>query len=151
MTVAGSFFQKRHGFKPDFAGIRLNEAFEVKEKGGCERRKGSLKELVKGTCIVNSRKRSNTTAALHPPTLSLDESFSIHHKGRGILGMANKSRHRNSLQFHITFQPAPHLDKKYIAQARKPYGKTEEAARASPGPKVTNSWPQSSVSAEGGP
>lgn len=122
-----------------------------------ERKKVSTKEereledLLKGTCMVNSSKGRTTTAALHPPILFLDESFSIHHKGRGILGMANKSQHRNSLKFHITFQPASHLDKKHVTQARKPYGKTKEAARASPGPKVTNLWLQSSVSAEGGP
>lgn len=116
-----------------------------------ERRKGSLRELVKGTCTVNSSKGSTPAAALHPPNLSLDESFSIQNKGRGILGMANKSHHRNNLQFHITFEPAPHMDKKHVTQVRKPHGKTKEAARASPGPKVTNQWLQSSVSVEGGP
>lgn len=110
-----------------------------------------MRELVKGTCTVNSSKGRTTIAALHPPTLSVDESFSIHHKERGILGMANKSHHRNNSQFHITFQPVTHLDKKYVTQAIKSYGKTKEAAKASPGPKVTNSWLQSSVSAKTGP
>ncbi|KFP20875.1 Peptidyl-prolyl cis-trans isomerase-like 6, partial [Egretta garzetta] len=43
------------------------------------------------------------------------ESFSVRHKGRGVLGMANKGRHSNSSQFYITLQPAPYLDKKYVA------------------------------------
>uniref|UniRef100_A0A8C4TZF3 Peptidyl-prolyl cis-trans isomerase n=1 Tax=Falco tinnunculus TaxID=100819 RepID=A0A8C4TZF3_FALTI len=64
---------------------------------------------------VNSCKGSDTTAAFHPQTLFLDESFSICHKGRGILGMANKGRHSNGSQFYITLQPAPYLDKKYVA------------------------------------
>ncbi|XP_071597296.1 probable inactive peptidyl-prolyl cis-trans isomerase-like 6 isoform X2 [Heliangelus exortis] len=44
-----------------------------------------------------------------------DENFSIHHKGRGVLGMANKGRHSNGSQFYITLQPSPYLDKKYVA------------------------------------
>ncbi|NXS48496.1 PPIL6 protein, partial [Balaeniceps rex] len=44
-----------------------------------------------------------------------DESFSVRHKGRGVLGMANKGRHSNGSQFYITLQPAPYLDKKYVA------------------------------------
>ncbi|NXX13138.1 PPIL6 protein, partial [Podargus strigoides] len=52
--------------------------------------------------------------SIYGPTFE-DESFSIHHKGRGILGMANKGRHSNGSQFYITFQPAPYLDKKYVA------------------------------------
>ncbi|XP_074943525.1 putative inactive peptidyl-prolyl cis-trans isomerase-like 6 [Phalacrocorax aristotelis] len=52
--------------------------------------------------------------SIYGPTFE-DESFSIHHKGRGVLGMANKGRHSNSSQFYITFQPAPYLDKKYVA------------------------------------
>nr|XP_009479109.1 PREDICTED: peptidyl-prolyl cis-trans isomerase-like 6 [Pelecanus crispus] len=50
-----------------------------------------------------------TFEAFHPQTLS------VHHKGRGILGMANKGRHSNASQFYITLQPAPYLDKKYVA------------------------------------
>ncbi|KFQ29420.1 Peptidyl-prolyl cis-trans isomerase-like 6, partial [Mesitornis unicolor] len=41
--------------------------------------------------------------------------FAIRHKGRGVLGMANKGRHSNGSQFYITLQPAPYLDKKYVA------------------------------------
>ncbi|XP_054249006.1 probable inactive peptidyl-prolyl cis-trans isomerase-like 6 [Indicator indicator] len=44
-----------------------------------------------------------------------DESFAISHKGRGVLGMANQGRHSNSSQFYITFQPAPYLDRRYVA------------------------------------
>ncbi|XP_010160114.1 PREDICTED: peptidyl-prolyl cis-trans isomerase-like 6, partial [Eurypyga helias] len=35
--------------------------------------------------------------------------------GRGVLGMANKGRHSNASQFYITLQPAPYLDRKYVA------------------------------------
>lgn len=114
-TFSLAFYWIKDGLKPDFVGIRLSETIEGKEKRECERKKGSVRELVKGTCMkgtcmVNSSKGSTTTAALHPSTLSLDESFSIHHKGRGIFGTANNSHHRNTLQFHITFEPAPHMD-----------------------------------------
>ncbi|KFV56185.1 Peptidyl-prolyl cis-trans isomerase-like 6, partial [Gavia stellata] len=37
------------------------------------------------------------------------------HVRRGVLGMANKGRHSNGSQFYITLQPAPYLDKKYVA------------------------------------
>ncbi|NWS71431.1 PPIL6 protein, partial [Crotophaga sulcirostris] len=52
--------------------------------------------------------------SIYGPTFE-DESFSVRHKGRGVLGMANKGRHSNSSQFYITFQPAPYLDKKHVA------------------------------------
>ncbi|XP_010009670.1 PREDICTED: peptidyl-prolyl cis-trans isomerase-like 6 [Nestor notabilis] len=52
--------------------------------------------------------------SIYGPTFE-DESFSVRHKGRGILGMANKGRHTNGSQFYITFQPSPYLDKKYVA------------------------------------
>ncbi|NXG50245.1 PPIL6 protein, partial [Psilopogon haemacephalus] len=52
--------------------------------------------------------------SIYGPTFE-DESFAVHHKGRGILGMANRGRHTNASQFYITFQPAPHLDKRYVA------------------------------------
>ncbi|XP_037700427.1 probable inactive peptidyl-prolyl cis-trans isomerase-like 6 isoform X2 [Choloepus didactylus] len=44
-----------------------------------------------------------------------DENFSIPHNKRGILGMVNKGRHSNGSQFYITLQPAPYLDRKYVA------------------------------------
>ncbi|NXC69335.1 PPIL6 protein, partial [Anhinga anhinga] len=52
--------------------------------------------------------------SIYGPTFE-DESFSVPHKGRGVLGMANKGRHSNGSQFYITLQPAPYLDKKYVA------------------------------------
>ncbi|NXO47301.1 PPIL6 protein, partial [Aramus guarauna] len=52
--------------------------------------------------------------SIYGPTFE-DESFSIRHKGRGVLGMANKGRHSNGSQFYITLQPTPYLDKKYVA------------------------------------
>lgn len=48
-------------------------------------------------------------------SLFLDENFSIPHNKRGVLGMANKGRHSNGSQFYITLQPAPYLDRKYVA------------------------------------
>ncbi|NXT76680.1 PPIL6 protein, partial [Zapornia atra] len=56
----------------------------------------------------------NRGESIYGPTFE-DESFSIRHKGRGVLGMANKGRHSNGSQFYITFQPTPYLDKKYVA------------------------------------
>ena len=44
-----------------------------------------------------------------------DESFAIQHDKRGIVGMANNGRHTNGSQFYITLQPAPSMDKKYVA------------------------------------
>ncbi|NWH56402.1 PPIL6 protein, partial [Geococcyx californianus] len=52
--------------------------------------------------------------SIYGPTFE-DESFSVSHKGRGVLGMANKGRHSNGSQFYITLQPAPYLDKKHVA------------------------------------
>ncbi|XP_010138646.1 PREDICTED: peptidyl-prolyl cis-trans isomerase-like 6 [Buceros rhinoceros silvestris] len=52
--------------------------------------------------------------SIYGPTFE-DESFSIRHKERGVLGMANKGRHTNASQFYITLQPASYLDKKYVA------------------------------------
>ncbi|KAM6279712.1 putative inactive peptidyl-prolyl cis-trans isomerase-like 6 [Porphyrio hochstetteri] len=56
----------------------------------------------------------NRGESIYGPTFE-DESFSVRHKGRGVLGMANKGRHSNGSQFYITFQPTPYLDKKYVA------------------------------------
>ncbi|XP_066104512.1 probable inactive peptidyl-prolyl cis-trans isomerase-like 6 isoform X5 [Saccopteryx bilineata] len=52
--------------------------------------------------------------SIYGPTFE-DESFSIPHNKRGILGMVNKGRHTNGSQFYITLQSAPYLDKKYVA------------------------------------
>lgn len=47
--------------------------------------------------------------------LFLDETFQIKHDKRGIVGMANNGRHTNGSQFYITLQPAPWMDKKFVA------------------------------------
>ncbi|XP_065593048.1 probable inactive peptidyl-prolyl cis-trans isomerase-like 6 isoform X2 [Cyrtonyx montezumae] len=52
--------------------------------------------------------------SIYGPTFE-DENFAIPHKGRGVLGMANKGRHSNGSQFYITLQPVPYLDKKCVA------------------------------------
>nr|XP_033813660.1 probable inactive peptidyl-prolyl cis-trans isomerase-like 6 [Geotrypetes seraphini] len=44
-----------------------------------------------------------------------DENFAVPHHKRGILAMANKGHHTNGSQFYITLQPAPYLDRKYVA------------------------------------
>nr|XP_014429179.1 peptidyl-prolyl cis-trans isomerase-like 6 isoform X3 [Pelodiscus sinensis] len=58
--------------------------------------------------------RGDGGESIYGPTFE-DENFSIPHEKRGILGMANKGRHSNGSQFYITLQPAPYLDKKYVA------------------------------------
>ncbi|KAM8792293.1 putative inactive peptidyl-prolyl cis-trans isomerase-like 6 isoform 1-T1 [Rhynchonycteris naso] len=52
--------------------------------------------------------------SIYGPTFE-DESFSIPHNKRGVLGMVNKGRHTNGSQFYITLQSTPYLDKKYVA------------------------------------
>ncbi|XP_072189040.1 probable inactive peptidyl-prolyl cis-trans isomerase-like 6 isoform X1 [Excalfactoria chinensis] len=52
--------------------------------------------------------------SIYGPTFE-DENFAIPHKGRGVLGMANKGCHSNGSQFYITLQPVPYLDKKCVA------------------------------------
>ncbi|KAH1172792.1 probable inactive peptidyl-prolyl cis-trans isomerase-like 6 isoform X1 [Mauremys reevesii] len=58
--------------------------------------------------------RGDGGESIYGPTFE-DENFSIPHNKRGILGMANKGRHSNGSQFYITLQPAPYMDKKYVA------------------------------------
>ncbi|XP_035179090.1 probable inactive peptidyl-prolyl cis-trans isomerase-like 6 isoform X1 [Oxyura jamaicensis] len=67
---------------------------------------------IQGGDIVTGR--GDGGESIYGPTFE-DENFSIHHKGRGVLGMANKGRHSNGSQFYITLQPVPHLDKKCVA------------------------------------
>uniref|UniRef100_A0A8D0FDI6 Peptidyl-prolyl cis-trans isomerase n=1 Tax=Strix occidentalis caurina TaxID=311401 RepID=A0A8D0FDI6_STROC len=67
---------------------------------------------IQGGDIVTGK--GDTGESIYGPTFE-DESFSVRHKGRGVLGMANKGRHSNGSQFYITLQPAPYLDKKYVA------------------------------------
>ncbi|XP_074844923.1 putative inactive peptidyl-prolyl cis-trans isomerase-like 6 isoform X1 [Carettochelys insculpta] len=58
--------------------------------------------------------RGDGGESIYGPTFE-DENFSVPHKKRGVLGMANKGRHTNGSQFYITLQPAPYMDKKYVA------------------------------------
>jgi len=44
-----------------------------------------------------------------------DENYAIKHDRRGTIGMANDGPHSNGSQFYITFQPAPWMDKNYVA------------------------------------
>ncbi|NWX11270.1 PPIL6 protein, partial [Caloenas nicobarica] len=67
---------------------------------------------IQGGDIITGR--GDEGESIYGPTFE-DESFSVRHKGRGVLGMANKGRHSNGSQFYITLQPAPYLDKKYVA------------------------------------
>nr|XP_017516518.2 probable inactive peptidyl-prolyl cis-trans isomerase-like 6 isoform X2 [Manis javanica] len=52
--------------------------------------------------------------SIYGPTFE-DENFSVPHNKRGVLGMVNKGHHSNASQFYITLQPAPYLDRKYVA------------------------------------
>ena len=44
-----------------------------------------------------------------------DETYSIKHDKRGIVGMANRGRHTNQSQFYITLLPTPWMDNKHVA------------------------------------
>ncbi|XP_073076908.1 probable inactive peptidyl-prolyl cis-trans isomerase-like 6 isoform X2 [Manis javanica] len=57
--------------------------------------------------------------SIYGPTFE-DENFSVPHNKRGVLGMVNKGRHSNASQFYITLQPAPYLDRKYVAFGASP-------------------------------
>ncbi|XP_032714175.1 probable inactive peptidyl-prolyl cis-trans isomerase-like 6 isoform X2 [Lontra canadensis] len=67
---------------------------------------------IQGGDIVEGR--GDDGESIYGPTFE-DENFSIPHNKRGVLGMANKGRHTNGSQFYITLQPAPYLDRKYVA------------------------------------
>lgn len=55
---------------------------------------------------------------IHLKTFYADESFSVQHNKRGILGMSNQGRNTNGSQFYVTFQAIPFMDKKYVAFGR---------------------------------
>ncbi|PKK33268.1 peptidylprolyl isomerase (cyclophilin)-like 6 [Columba livia] len=67
---------------------------------------------IQGGDIITGR--GDEGESIYGPTFE-GSYFSISHKRRGVLGMANKGRHSNGSQFYITLQPAPYLDKKYVA------------------------------------
>ncbi|XP_031467221.1 probable inactive peptidyl-prolyl cis-trans isomerase-like 6 isoform X3 [Phasianus colchicus] len=64
--------------------------------------------------VLNITGKGDGGESIYGPTFE-DENFAIPHKGRGILGMANKGCHSNGSQFYITLQPVPYLDKKCVA------------------------------------
>ncbi|NWI67468.1 PPIL6 protein, partial [Todus mexicanus] len=69
-------------------------------------------EWIQGGDIISGK--GDQGESIYGPTFE-DESFSVRHSGRGVLGMANKGRHTNGSQFYITLQPMPYLDTKYVA------------------------------------
>ncbi|NXI45918.1 PPIL6 protein, partial [Galbula dea] len=69
-------------------------------------------EWIQGGDIITGK--GGGGESIYGPTFE-DECFSVRHKGRGVLGMANKGPHSNASQFYITLQPTPYLDKKYVA------------------------------------
>ncbi|KAI4890936.1 hypothetical protein NFI96_033192 [Prochilodus magdalenae] len=58
--------------------------------------------------------KGNGGESIYGPTFE-DESFAMSHNKRGILGMANQGPHSNGSQFYITLQPAPWMDRNYVA------------------------------------
>ncbi|XP_010002654.1 PREDICTED: peptidyl-prolyl cis-trans isomerase-like 6 [Chaetura pelagica] len=66
---------------------------------------------IQGGDIITGK--GDTGESIYGPTF--EDEFSVPHKGRGVLGMANKGRHSNGSQFYITLQPSPFLDRKYVA------------------------------------
>eukprot|EP00118_Oscarella_pearsei_P010322 m.62929 g.62929 ORF g.62929 m.62929 type:complete len:109 (+) comp35123_c0_seq11:1347-1673(+) len=48
----------------------------------------------------------------------VDETFSVRHDQRGIVGMANKGIHTNGSQFYVTLKPAPWMNNTFVAFGR---------------------------------
>ncbi|XP_021174607.2 probable inactive peptidyl-prolyl cis-trans isomerase-like 6 isoform X1 [Fundulus heteroclitus] len=63
---------------------------------------------------ISPGSKGNGGESIYGPTFE-DESFAVSHSKRGILGMANNGPHSNGSQFYITLQPAPWMDKTYVA------------------------------------
>ncbi|KAM3603421.1 uncharacterized protein V6R79_021866 [Siganus canaliculatus] len=66
---------------------------------------------------ISPERKGNGGESIYGPTFE-DESFAVSNATRGILGMANKGPHANGSQFYITLQPAPWMDKTYVAFGR---------------------------------
>ncbi len=49
------------------------------------------------------------------PLVLTDECFAVPHDSSGVLGMSNSGRNTNNSQFYITLQPAPWMDRQYVA------------------------------------
>ncbi|CAH1799867.1 unnamed protein product [Owenia fusiformis] len=58
--------------------------------------------------------RGNGGESVYGPVFE-DENFAVKHNKRGILSMSNNGRHTNGSQFHITLQPTPWMNTKYVA------------------------------------
>ncbi|XP_041950512.1 probable inactive peptidyl-prolyl cis-trans isomerase-like 6 isoform X2 [Alosa sapidissima] len=63
---------------------------------------------------INPAGKGNGGESIYGPTFE-DESFAVSHNKRGVLGMANQGPHSNGSQFYVTLQPAPWMDRKYVA------------------------------------
>ncbi|XP_074471898.1 putative inactive peptidyl-prolyl cis-trans isomerase-like 6 [Sebastes fasciatus] len=63
---------------------------------------------------ISPERRGDGGESIYGPTFE-DECFAVSHTRRGTLGMANKGPHSNGSQFYITLQPAPWMDRTYVA------------------------------------
>eukprot|EP00118_Oscarella_pearsei_P010323 m.62946 g.62946 ORF g.62946 m.62946 type:complete len:178 (+) comp35123_c0_seq17:512-1045(+) len=67
-----------------------------------------------GDVIEGSGARSESVYGKDFP----DETFSVRHDQRGIVGMANKGIHTNGSQFYVTLKPAPWMNNTFVAFGR---------------------------------